>query len=178
MTTTKAKFTVLAVPHELQGPKFQRYVDDNCYREIVDMLIKGHRKIDTIFEEAAGCLPTHAQDMANARSIPFVDVDPPVKERTKYGLAECTGESGPVDPINSTCSMRTEFAHEHIKRELHWISQIESRQFKSGLLICGMSHGQSMATRLIDLGYDLEDVVTHNPYEKLCRHIALLAVQR
>jgi hypothetical protein len=77
---------VLAVPHQLQGQKFQSYVQDNSYSILVKNFVN---QVDFGFEEAAGRGPSIAEELVNKMSGPgrYLDFDPPSDERLKFGIA-------------------------------------------------------------------------------------------
>jgi len=167
---------VLAVPHQIQGEKFDGWVKpDLGYELLVKSLIA---QVDFVFEEAAGRLPSVAQDLAH-KSLGlghYLDVDPSPDERGQYGIAKETGASWAIAPTRCEDSCRSEFIKEHRKREEVWLQKIQSRSFAKGLMICGTAHGLSFAFRLQCAG--LTDVELHEylPYNKLqdegnCGHV-------
>ena len=52
-------------------------------------------------------------------------------------------------------------------REEVWLRRITERQFASGLLICGIAHSLSMASRLEKLGFKVK-VAVYEPHCKIC----------
>jgi hypothetical protein len=169
----RAKIFVLGTAHEVQSEKFQMAVDDECYRDIVDYLIRICH-VDTIFEEASGHLPSHAQIIADSHSpkLSYVDVDPSRVERERHNLATDTGDSVPIDFWSQPpCVVRFEYVAKHAGRETFWLKKIDDHKFESALFICGVSHALSFSFRLADAGYEVERCSTYLPYEKLCRHV-------
>jgi len=171
---TASKFLVLGVPHEVQGEKFLKSIDDECYRDLVEQLIGVH-KCDFLFEEAAGLTPSHAEILANSRSdrIGYMDVDPPRHEREQNDLSVDTGGSFVVDLWQtSPCVARIEDVSSHAAREEFWLTRICEKKFSSALMICGLAHCLSFAFRLRTAGYEVENCLHYLPYDKLCRHVA------
>jgi len=168
-----SKILVLGTAHELQGKHFQMPIDDKCYRHMVEDLIQSHH-IDTIFEEASGHSPSDAQEIADSQSpkLPYFDVDPPIDERPQYGLATVTGSSKPIDlMMQPPCVENFQYVKAHADRERFWLTRVAERKFKSAMFICGASHTLSIAFRLVDAGYEVEQCLTYQPYAKLCRHV-------
>ena len=66
---------VLGVAHELQGSKFQGYVDDPSFGLLLKSSMNG---VDFVFEETAGLGPSKAEDLANSilGTGHYVDIDP------------------------------------------------------------------------------------------------------
>jgi hypothetical protein len=162
---------VLGVPHQLQGAGFQGYVDDPSYR----YWVKGYMRanIDIVFEEAAGRKPSIVEELskelsANIEPIRYVDIDPPLKERPKYGLAEECASGGPVDPSHSDDVYECPYISENIKRETLWLKRIVEEQFAKGVVVCGLAHALSLAFRLHAAEIDVE-ACTYIPHGKLCR---------
>lgn len=165
---------VLAVPHQLQGPCFEGYVQDPSYERLVNRLV---RQADFVFEEAAGRLPSVAQTSTGKilGSGHYLDVDLPPGQRQQYGIAEKTGKDFPIDP-SQLCSDVTPdigdcvFVNEHRKREELWLQKIQSQVFEKGLMVCGTSHGLSFAFRLQCAGFSEVILYSYIPYNKLCTH--------
>ena len=157
---------VLAVPHQLQGLKFPCHVDDPSYR----MLVSGFlRSADFVFEEAAGCGPSIAEELAlSALGVGhYLDIDPARDDRHKYGIAADTEEWLPINPSGS----REMYSHLIIgdqgKREELWLHKIRERYFQQGLVICAVGHGLSFAFRLRSAGFRDVQLCSYVPYEKL-----------
>jgi hypothetical protein len=162
----KAKMFVFGTAHEVQGEKFQKAVDDPCYRANIKRVI-AVRHVDSIFEEASGLLPSYAQVIANSHSpqLLYVDVDPPRDERAKYHLSADTGGSVPIDLSSQPpCIYQFQFVAAHAEREKLWVNRIREHKFLSGLFICGVSHALSVAFRLVDAGYEVEQCSTYLPH--------------
>jgi hypothetical protein len=167
------KILAFGTAHEVQGEKFQLAVDDRCYRDSVEELVKVYA-VDTIFEEASGYSPSYAEVIADSRSpkVTYVDIDPPRKERAQHGLSAATSESIPIDLWSQPpCSQRLEYVAQHAKRELFWLKRIREYKFVSALFICGVAHSLSFSFRLVDAGYEVERCISYLPYAKLCRHV-------
>lgn len=157
---------VLAVPHQLQGPGFQKFVDDPSYRTLLEDLIS---EVDFVFEEAAGHSPSVADDVAEKilGKGRYMDIDPPVEERPNYGLAGISQDWTPIDPCNSSDVYYTLNIEEQRKREELWVRRMQDQPFKRGLMICGTAHGLSVSFRLASVGFT---VCLHSylPFNKLC----------
>jgi hypothetical protein len=166
------KLVVLGTSHQLQGTNFLRSIDDECYRDLVEQLILEH-KIDFIFEEAAGRVPTHAETLAKALAEPIrhMDLDPSKDEREKHGLSRETGGGYVVDLWQAPpCIGRVEHVDEHAAREEFWLKRIRGEGFSSGLVICGQAHSLSFAFRLSNAGFEVENCIEYMPYARLCGH--------
>jgi hypothetical protein len=163
---------LIGVPHQLQGPKFNGFVQDPCYSDWVESFIRGG--VDFVFEEAAGRRPTIAEQHALGFLEPghYIDIDPPPNERHKYGLADVSATGGPIDPAHSSDVYESPLVGEQRKREELWQKRIQSEKFQKGLVICGIAHSLSLAFRLESIGISVE-VSTYIPHGKLCnrRHI-------
>ena len=168
-----AKVFVFGLAHEVQGKKFQRAIDDECYRATLEYLITAYR-VDAIFEEAAGHSPSDAQTIADSQSpqIKYYDVDPPRDEREKHGLMPETGHAEPIDLWSRRpCSQRFEKVAAHAARERFWLKRIGECNLNSAVFICGVSHTLSCCFRLIDAGHEVEKCITYLPYDRLCGHV-------
>jgi hypothetical protein len=88
---------LLAVPHQLQGPRFRAYVEDSSYLQLVEGFIKDD--VDFVFEEASGHRPSIAEECGNSLLGPghYSDIDPSRSERLELGIAE-TLSGLPIDP--------------------------------------------------------------------------------
>jgi hypothetical protein len=164
---------VLAVPHQLQGPKFRGHIYDSAYANLIEDFIAG---ADFVFEEAAGRRPSTAEDIANTVLGPghYLDIDPPRDERNKYGIAVDTGGACPIDPYQKVepgvppDGYNFEIVDEHRKREELWLLRLQDQPFEKGLAICGIAHGLSFAFRLLSAGISVERTNSYIPYHKLC----------
>jgi hypothetical protein len=163
---------LIGVPHQLQGPGFHGYVEDPSYSDWVEGFIQAG--VDFVFEEAAGRRPTIAEQHALSILHPghYMDLDPPVNERHKYGLAQVSATGGPIDPAHSTDVYESPFVSEQIKREELWQKRMQSEKFQKSLAICGVAHSLSFAFRLHGAGMNVT-VSTYIPHGKLCprRHV-------
>lgn len=160
---------VLAVPHQLQGPKFRGFVRDPSYPVLLRDLGLIHG-IDFIFEEAAGRRPSIAEKCAESEygSGHYADVDPPVKERPKLGIAEETELPFPIEGTVDTYSEL--LLDEHRKREEFWVSQILEQDFNKALMVCGIGHGLSLSRRLAEAKVCDVRLLNYAPFSKLCSH--------
>jgi hypothetical protein len=158
---------VLSIPHQLQGPHFRDFVDDNSYR----LLIKSSLScgVSFIFEEASGHRPTIAEEMATSHlgANHYLDVDPSRDERRNLGIEPDTQDWFPIDPSHSTDVCYVMKIDEHRKREKLWLQQIQAHHFEKCMLVCGIAHGLSMAFRLVDAGFTNVELQTYVPFPKL-----------
>lgn len=157
---------VLAVPHPLQGSKFQGYVQDNHYSNLVKRLVT---QVDFIFEESAGRGPSIAEELVNKIHGPghYMDFDPSPAERPNFGIKENLTDFSPIYPYDSEKCDTTEVAEQE-KREALWLQRIRETQFEKGLAIVGLAHNLSLAFRLQAAGVSVADSYTYTPYNKLC----------
>jgi len=158
--------TVFAVPHPLQGPGFAGFVDDENYSDLVHGFIRDG--VDFVFEEASGLGPSIAEHLAESLLGPgrYLDFDPPLSERHKYGI----GIAGGGELIEPGISLaRYEFAtvDENRKREEIWTRRVAAQPFDKGLAICGVCHGLSFAFRLVSSGMHVERSYSYIPHHKL-----------
>jgi hypothetical protein len=153
---------VLSVPHQLQGPGFQGYLESQSYSRLVtDLINRG--KIDFVFEEAGGRAPSTAKDLAESLLGPghYLDVDPAPAERGKCGIVKRTS---PKPLVIENC----ENAHidEQKEREEEWTKRIETSSFRNGLLICESCHNLSIAFRLSSVGINVARAYSYLPSEQ------------
>ena len=158
---------VLAVPHRLQGPAFQGYINDPSYSHLLTDLIE--TGCDFVFEEASGLGPSTAENLAKSLLGPhhYLDVDPPVSERYKYDIGQ-TGGGYWIEPGISEDFYESAVVEENGKREKLWLQRLEAQNFSKGLMICGLCHGLSFAFRLSSVGISVEKSHTYIPYHKFC----------
>jgi hypothetical protein len=159
---------VLGVAHELQGSKFQGYVDDPSHGLLLKSSMHG---VDFVFEEASGLGPSKAEDLAISilGAGQYVDIDPSLSERSSYGIPEVTAEGHAVAPMHSTesyCSLLMEA--QRIREEV-WIQRIKRQTFKKALAIVGIGHSLSIAFRLESAGFVIAEIRAYTPYGVLCR---------
>ena len=157
---------VLAVPHQLQGPNFPCHVDDPSYRKLVSGFL---RSVDLVFEEAAGCGPSIAEELALSAlgASHYLDIDPARHDRHKYGIAAETEEWLPINPSGSSDMYSRLILGDLEKREELWLHRIRDRYFQQGLVICAIGHGLSFAFRLRSAGFGDIQLCNYIPYEKL-----------
>lgn len=158
---------VLAVPHQLQGPNFQGYLEDPSYACLVESSL--HTGVNFVFEEVAGRGPSIAEGLAKSLlgAGRYVDIDPSRNERQKYGISEGTGEGYPIDPFNSSDAYYCLSLADQRKREELWLQRIQAQHFEKGLVICGLAHCLSISFRLQSDGFSVE-TYNYMPYNKLC----------
>lgn len=172
------KLIVFGTAHELQGKNFKSHIDDQCYRDMIELLIS-MVGLDFVFEEAAGLAPTDAEIIAKERLglTSYMDVDPPVDKRYQLGLSERTGGAYIVDPSQvPPCAGQEENVAAHEARENYWLGRIRQQPFTFALMICGAAHGLSFSFRLRSTGFEVQKCISYTPHDKLCRHIKELQV--
>ena len=173
LDSSAKKIVVLGTSHQLQGEHFPKAIDDQCYRDMVEQLISSFR-IDFVFEEASGRVPTDAELMVKSWPSPigYMDIDPPKHEREQHGLSGETGSSFVVDLWQlPPCVARTEFVDEHAAREEFWLKRISSQNFTCALVVCGHAHCLSLSFRLQGAGFKVENCINYIPHDKLCGHV-------
>jgi hypothetical protein len=164
---------VLAVPHQLQGLKLPNDIIDPSFSKFVSNLIRADT--DFVFEEASGRGPSICETLANQLlgTGHYLDVDPSPDERPKFGIAKSTGGSCPIDhfqrvpPGTPYDTYEWAIVDEQIRREELWVQRVQAQSFSKALLICGVAHGLSVASRLKLIG--ICEFLTYNyiPYHKL-----------
>jgi hypothetical protein len=155
-----AKVIVLTVPHQLQGPVFQNYVEDVCYAALLNELLFG---VDFVFEEASGRGPSIAEEVVRKGNVNgrYLDIDHPDR-RQKNGIPSPT-----IDCSRSTTWYNCQVVDIHRKREKLWLEQMKAEQFQKALVICGLHHGLSFAFSLQDAGFPDVDLYDYVPFHKL-----------
>jgi hypothetical protein len=157
---------VLCTYHQLQGTNFRGYVADPSYTKIVSGLISSN-KVDFIFEEASGRGPSIAEHQAALLgSDRYFDIDPCRDERTKFGIPQDVEQCGPIDPFESNDVFCEQDVDGHRLREELWLQRISDKDFKVGLMICGIAHGLSMGFRLQNKGFEVE-LIQYIPSSKM-----------
>jgi hypothetical protein len=144
------RVTVLGTLHALQGAeKRLGNVHDPVYVALLNQLMTSEA-VDFIFEEASGLGPTIAEKLALEKLDfgHYVDLDPARGDRPEFGLPLDSHE-----PHMIGAPPKVAFAHwlildVHAKREELWIRRIQQSEFKSALVICGLVHLLSFASRL------------------------------
>lgn len=163
--------TVLGTLHRLQnGEKDLRRVDDPQFKELLDILV-AEDGIDFIFEEATGLGPTTAEKLALTWGPDrYLDVDPPRRDREKFGIPENTNEpfmlGSPVTSPPTAVFADRHFHEAHAKREEYWLQQIAKRDFKKALMVCGENHTLSFAFRLVAANFNVK-TFTYAPSSRL-----------
>jgi hypothetical protein len=164
---------ILAVPHQLQGPNFNGYIDDPSYSLLVKDKIHG---VDFVFEEVSGRGPSTAENLANSKLGPdhYLNIDPTPGERSQCGIKAVAAGGYPIDPWQS---VGPGVPHDVVecgdveqceKRERIWLERVQDKTFSKGLVICGLAHGLSFAFRLVAAGISVEKTDNYIPYHKLC----------
>lgn len=159
---------ILGVPHQLQGPSFRGYIDDPSYGILLQDLIQ--HGVDFVFEEATGRRPSTAEKLTESvlGAGHHLDVDPPVNERAKYGIAKITGGGGPIDPSRPIDVYESALVEEQRKREELWLQRIQTQPFSKALIVVGLAHALSIAFRLVSAGVGIPEVRHYVPYHKFC----------
>ncbi|MGH9692407.1 MAG: hypothetical protein ACRD4C_15235 [Candidatus Acidiferrales bacterium] len=159
---------VLGTLHQLQGDKFTGYTNDPSYSMLVQNLIDSE-KIDFVFEEASGRVPSIAGKLAEPWGSPrYLDIDPPRTERSKYGIAEDTEDCSPIHVFDSPETYCELIVDEHRKREELWLRRLRETEFERGLVICGIGHGLSFAFRLQSAGLPVK-LFHYMPNHLVCK---------
>jgi hypothetical protein len=144
------RVTVLATLHELQGAE-QRHGNffDPKYTELLDQLILAE-EIDFIFEEASGLGPTIAEKVSLEKlgSNRYLDVDPRKDKRERFGIPKDSNDFYMIGSPPTVAFASWQFHEVHAKREEFWLQQLAGYEFKTGLMICGLTHMLSFAFRL------------------------------
>lgn len=166
MDTAKS-ILVHGIAHQIQGPNFQSYVEDESFRPWIKSLIRQFQ-VDFVFEEASGRGPSVAEELVRSlqNKVRYLDIDPPANERAKYGIAQRTG-GGPIDPAHSPDVYEISYVGEQKKREEEWLKRIQGSTFENGLVICGVAHTLSFAFRLQSAELHVINAYTYIPYSKL-----------
>jgi hypothetical protein len=149
-TKMSGHVTVLATLHEHQGAQGRSgNVEDPIYVKLLDQLLIAEG-FDFIFEEAAGWGPTIAEKFSRSRLEPnrYLDVDPPARDRAKFGIPPVSNESYMVGSPPEAAFAHWQFLEVHMLREELWIQRMQAQEFKKALMICGLVHGLSLAFRL------------------------------
>ncbi|SRR5216684_9140726 len=159
---------VLAIPHQLQGPGFQGYVDDPSYSDLVERFIR--QGLDFVFEEAAGRTPSIAKALTESHlgGDCYMDVDPSPTERETLGIAVAGGGDW-IDPGYSADFYEWAIVEENRKREELWRQKVEAQHFEKALMICGLGHCLSFAFRLSSAGINVEKSYSYIPHAKLAK---------
>jgi hypothetical protein len=159
---------VLGTAHEFQGPKFTGHVKDPSYVMLIETSIDG---CDFVFEEASGRRPTIAEELVNSTlgDGHYLDVDPQASERLQYGIPAETTASWPISMHDSPESYTSMFVTPQRLREELWIKRIDKERFSKALFIVGIGHSLSVAFRLENAGFVIEEARAYTPYNNLCR---------
>jgi hypothetical protein len=168
-----AKFLIVfGTAHRVQGAKrYEHNVDDPTYGEFVEGLMDRYG-VDFLFEEASGCGPTTAEELALERlgAGHYLDVDPHPDKRSQHGLSAYIGTNWPIDPCDPTRTLDVatwEFIEEQAKRERFWLERLKGQNFANGLFVCGYLHTLSFAFIARSEGFDVK-ALYYMPHHKLC----------
>jgi len=144
------RVTVLGTLHALQGAeKRLGNVHDPVYVALLNQLMTSEA-VDFIFEEASGLGPTIAEKLALEKLAfgHYVDLDPARGDRAEFGLPLDSHEPHMIGAPPKVAFAHWQLLDVHAKREELWIRRIQQSDFKSALVICGLVHLLSFASRL------------------------------
>jgi len=146
---------ILATIHEVQGlPGYLFAVEDPIYKTKIECIIRDCQ-IDFIFEEASGYNPT----TANRSAIAILG---------KASYFDLDVDRDLITDLTPICDLKTLRVAEHLKRERRWIEHVEGEVFERALLICGVGHSLSVASRLTAAGFNVQ-LCQYLPYDLLCK---------
>jgi hypothetical protein len=166
---------VLAVPHQLQGPRFSGFIEDPSYSQLLEYKIQ-RKGIDFVFEEAGERQPTIAERAANSilGRGHYLNLDPSKDDRQKLGIGTAAGSCIIGDQEEAIASgfppdtLGWTIVEEQRKREDLWLQRIQAQEFEKGLAICGSAHNLSLAFRLLSAGISVVKTHDYLPCHKLC----------
>jgi hypothetical protein len=165
---------VLGTGHAVQGAeKKKEQIEDPTYHLVIERLIVDY-SLDFIFEEASEQGPTTAEKLARLHHLDYLDVDPSEGHREQYGLAKYTGrhfdicQQGEINAPNPN-DLQEIYLGSQLKREKHWIEQINKASFDSALIICGYGHTFTVARDLETVGFNDPMVLTYMPRVKIAK---------
>jgi hypothetical protein len=78
----------------------------------------------------------------------YFDVDPPRDEREKFGIPKDSNDFYMIGSPPSAAFASWQFHEVHALREEFWVQQLAKQEFTSALMVCGLTHGLSLASRL------------------------------
>jgi len=163
---------VLGTNHFLQGAeKKKEKIEDLTYHLVIEKLIVDY-SVNFIFEEASEQGPTTAEKLARGHHLGYLDVDPCEDKREQHGLAKYTARDFEICQQREMNAPNPNDLQEHclgnqLKREKHWIDQINAESFENGLIICGALHTFSVASGLETARFNNPMVLTYIPRVKL-----------
>jgi hypothetical protein len=144
------RVTILATLHEVQGAEQRNgTVKDPKYIELLNQLLVAET-IDFVFEEASGLGPTIAEKLSLDQLGPnrYLDVDPHRNDREKFGIPRNSHDFYMIGTPPAAAFASWQFHEVHALREEFWVQQLTEREFKSALMVCGLAHMLSFASRL------------------------------
>lgn len=138
-------FVVLGTDHELQTNP-----DKLTFSDLVLELCR-HYKVDFIAEEANGVKWTHAKQVSSLVGAGWANVDLTSSERTSMCLEETWDATLGCD--DRFLDSRRLFLRPMEEREWVWVVRAAIRTQRSCLLICGIVHTLSVASKLASAGH-------------------------
>jgi hypothetical protein len=155
-------FLVLGVSHRVQGNDFVGAFPDPDYAAVVSEIISNNH-MDFVGEECS-VTATVAENIAqNQLGVGhYLNVDPVLEgDRKRNNIGETCFPPGLCElPVYRWIVAENE------KRERIWIDRLVERTTKRGLLICRFFHAFSVASKLLNRGFEVE-ARTYIPWEKL-----------
>jgi hypothetical protein len=154
------RVTVLGTLHALQGAeKRLGNVHDPVYVALLNQLMTSEA-VDFIFEEASRLGPTIAEKLALEKLAfgHYVDLDPARSERAEFGLPLDSNEPHMIGAPPKVAFAHWQLLDVHAKREELWIKRIQQSEFKSALVICGLVHLLSFASRLQSAKFSVQAI--------------------
>jgi hypothetical protein len=153
-------FLVLGVSHRVQGNDFVGAFPDPDYATVVREIISSNH-MDFVGEECS-VTTTVAENIAqNLLGVGhYLNVDPLEEDRKRNNIGETC-----FPPRLCELPVYRWIVAENEKRERIWIDRLVERTTSRGLLICGFFHAFSVASKLLNQGFEVE-AHTYIPWEK------------
>ena len=158
---------VLSVPHTLQGPNFNGYVNDPSYLKLLKQVCAD---ADFVFEECGDKKDSHAEQLTVARLgvTRYRNLDPP--DRKAVGIPKTTGGGGPIDYFQRPqpgmppdCYESCILSAQQLREE-YWVKTVLGIEFKKAVAVVGLAHTLSFTFRLQSAGVAVRDPITYTPY--------------
>jgi hypothetical protein len=154
------RVTVLATLHVVQGAeKRVGNVQDPMYVALLDKLMVSE-EVDFIFEEASGLGPTIAERLALDRLAfgHYADIDPARGERPDFGIPAISSEPHMIGAPPAVAFANWQILDVHARREDLWLKRMQQHDFQSALVICGLIHLLSFASRLQTANFSVQAI--------------------
>ncbi len=163
--------TVFGTSHRVQGARkaaHLQHINDASYGRYLESQLRVNR-FDFVFEEATGFGPTIAEDLATKflGEGHYLNVDPPLKDRAKFGIPMLREDHTPIDPYGNEGFVGHQDLEGQAMREELWVKRCKEQTFTCALFICGFLHTLSLSFRLQAAGFSVERASTYMPYDKL-----------